>query len=426
MAPSSQWDTAEDVVSGLRDAATLDWSCAGEGTTRILLHIADAPAHGERYNGGCWDRFSVKDPPGGAAARDPLPHLKQLMMQKVHYYFCKINGSTDTMIRMFNADLGKAYVHQIEMGSADKLVGTVMKTFSTSIMKTVAAAGGVQRCLPAEELEAIEEEEDERETGDAPPEPTNVDDCEHASVDWDALPIQKCAFSCLSPMSSLSALKNPFFPRARIPGCITVKIAPTPFARGCVRWAFHSRAFVENGEVHDFVFKRLLETGSHRGPDYFTQNEEYEVARFLSEQYNAQKPSHCRRVTYKPVAYTVCASDRTAPGKFHFYAAEPYLDGACEVAFEKYCDNVGNWDKTIYDETLLRFAKYTFDATGGYLMVSDLQGRAFGDEFQLTDPALLCKDVWRFGNTNLGYEAMKANYTRVREYLADFPHSGAP
>jgi hypothetical protein len=34
--------------------------------------------------------------------------------------------------------------------------------------------------------------------------------------------------------------------------------------------------------------------------------------------------------------------------------------------------------------------------------VTDLQGVQKGDQFYLTDPVILCKDILRFGNTNLG------------------------
>ena len=44
-------DCAEDVAGGLKKALDLSW----KGDTRIIIHIADAPAHGSEYNGGCGD-----------------------------------------------------------------------------------------------------------------------------------------------------------------------------------------------------------------------------------------------------------------------------------------------------------------------------------------------------------------------------------
>lgn len=46
-------DAAEDVAGGLKKALSLAW----KGDTRIIIHIADAPAHGSEYNGGCNDNY---------------------------------------------------------------------------------------------------------------------------------------------------------------------------------------------------------------------------------------------------------------------------------------------------------------------------------------------------------------------------------
>lgn len=46
-------DTAEDVAGALKKALSLTW----RGDTRIIIHIADAPAHGSEYNGGCKDNY---------------------------------------------------------------------------------------------------------------------------------------------------------------------------------------------------------------------------------------------------------------------------------------------------------------------------------------------------------------------------------
>ena len=52
-------------------------------------------------------------------------------------------------------------------------------------------------------------------------------------------------------------------------------------------------------------------------------------------------------------------------------------------------------------------------------MVTDLQGVRDGNQFILTDPALLCKDKTRFGDTNLGRKfiekCMKATEAMLEE-----------
>ena len=53
-------------------------------------------------------------------------------------------------------------------------------------------------------------------------------------------------------------------------------------------------------------------------------------------------------------------------------------------------------------------------------MVTDLQGVRQGDEYILTDPAILCKDRTRFGDTNLGNalieKCIKATEAMLEEY----------
>ena len=46
-------DGPEDVAGGLKKALSLTW----KGDTRIIIHIADAPAHGSEYNGGMADDY---------------------------------------------------------------------------------------------------------------------------------------------------------------------------------------------------------------------------------------------------------------------------------------------------------------------------------------------------------------------------------
>merc|ERR1712232_890882 len=59
-------DAAEDVAGGLDKATGLDWDVGRDGSTRILVHIADAPAHGNQYNGGCGDDWAEKPTPDGS------------------------------------------------------------------------------------------------------------------------------------------------------------------------------------------------------------------------------------------------------------------------------------------------------------------------------------------------------------------------
>ena len=85
--------------------------------------------------------------------------------------------------------------------------------------------------------------------------------------------------------------------------------------------------------------------------------------------------------------------------------------------FTKYSNNTGYWDADSLNETLLRFTKYTHNATHGYIIVTDLQGVCKGNTYHLTDPVILCKDILCFGNTNLGETFIKKCIDSTKAHL---------
>ena len=63
--------------------------------------------------------------------------------------------------------------------------------------------------------------------------------------------------------------------------------------------------------------------------------------------------------------------------------------------FNKYNSNFGYVNKDEFASTLNAFSHWTYDQTGHYLMVVDLQGIQHGGQYYLTDPAIHCKDPAR-------------------------------
>jgi len=60
-----------------------------------------------------------------------------------------------------------------------------------------------------------------------------------------------------------------------------------------------------------------------------------------------------------------------------------------------------------YNKTIATFSMWTYEYTNKYLMVVDLQGVVSQSHgIVLTDAAILCHDVMRFGATNLGPTAI--------------------
>jgi len=99
---------------------------------------------------------------------------------------------------------------------------------------------------------------------------------------------------------------------------------------------------------------------------------------------------------------------------------EPYLEGA----FTRFSYNTGFWEEGVLDSWLLRFALWTYAVTDGFLMVADLQGVRNGKGYLLTDPVILCTDLSRFGNTNLGAEMMERCKASAEKHLVDLTGAG--
>ena len=200
--------------------------------------------------------------------------------------------------------------------------------------------------------------------------------------------------------------------------------APSPFAEGEIRLAYHGQLAKVGRDLgkNPMVMKsfKYLGRGIHDRDQYLKQMEVSAIAHFLAKEYNKAlaKPSHCLGINVLPVIVVEEVDERNELSGNRRFCAEHLLpSGGTE--FTKYSNNTGYWDEDNLNETLLRFTKYTYDITDGYLMVTDLQGVHKDNTYYLTDPIILCKDILRFGNTNLGEKFMKKCIQSTSEHLKE-------
>ncbi|KAJ3095750.1 hypothetical protein HDU96_001060 [Phlyctochytrium bullatum] len=92
-------DYPEDVKGGLCEVLKLDWRCRH----KVLLHVADAPAHGVGYNGGFRDDY----PDGGPGELTFDEIFRSLVELRVVYNFLRITPNCDQMIEKFNDHLSR-------------------------------------------------------------------------------------------------------------------------------------------------------------------------------------------------------------------------------------------------------------------------------------------------------------------------------
>jgi hypothetical protein len=94
-------DEAEDVAGGISQLRSLDWN---DADVKLIVHIADAPGHGNMFHTPYLsDRFPRGDP-GGLLVMNAISHLSS---HGYDYTFVKINETTDIMIEEFS----KCYIH---------------------------------------------------------------------------------------------------------------------------------------------------------------------------------------------------------------------------------------------------------------------------------------------------------------------------
>jgi len=209
--------------------------------------------------------------------------------------------------------------------------------------------------------------------------------------------------------------------RRGVEGSWYVRLATKPFAEGSCRYAYNGQ--LGNSAVSDTYQRMIIKTFKDSDEsigkrEYLEQIEESRIAAYLAQKYNEQKKSDRLPIRFLEAFVAVTRSDKPK-----IYFVEQPLIGPTGVAkkFTKYCTNAGNWFMEDFDPTLADFALFTHRITRGYLMVMDLQGAKMrtsnGYEFVLTDPVVLCKDLKRFGQTNLGTKCIERCEHATRKLL---------
>jgi len=401
-------DAPEDIAGALGQLILLSWN----HNTKIMFHIADCPCHGEEYHsyGLCGDSH----PTGGPSGSKIGDYLATIQQEGIFYYFGRITSATDIMIEKFNMKMGKDFITTVAMESSEKIVSAVTSSVRTSIhvsalkstKKTVTFADKKRSKLGS----------------------TSSDDMKKyvissAEPDWAQIRAQKVNVFTNVPVNSIRDLRkpkifkiylcNPAATGATRTKEMTVKIADQPFAEGELRIAYRGYLYVKSGE-HSVVLKEFKQLGpkAHDISRYMAQIEISTIASFLAEEYNKIRSPDLLPVKVV-VSRIVEAEHHKKEKESRFYCMEKPLHGE----FIKFSNNTGFWDEDHLDETLLRYSKYTLEATKGYMMVVDLQGIKCEGGYILTDPVILCCDILRFGSTNLGGSAMKRCNDALEAYL---------
>ncbi|CAG8638746.1 31736_t:CDS:1, partial [Racocetra persica] len=370
-------DTPEDVLGGL-DAAInmMTWSNA----TRILIHIGDAPPHGRRFTEGTnilnkHDSYPNGDPYGLTAESV----LKEMQSKNILYHFGLIDESTEVMLEIFSEIIGEFPVFDLMTTGSNPLilVDKFCKATSSAIFSSITLTTTLRNSKSIYDLQRKKLEIN-------PFEP-----------DWTKLSERTGEILCYVPPKTLAEVMDEFYfinLNFTVQN-ISFKLAPQPFSVGAERYAYF--AFnTKLGQDNKLVIKKYHDIKASSMEQYLESVEIFSIAHFLSTEFNiaANRVGINKKVTFIDVKVLCDKTDFNS-----YYTIEKYISN---TEFKRF--NVNSGIITEFHSILEAFAHFTYQYTKGYLVVYDLQGANLHNEFLLTDPAIHCVDLLRFGTTNLG------------------------
>jgi hypothetical protein len=365
-------DGPEDVLGGL-DAAVdkMKWN----HRTRIIFHMGDAPPHGTRFT-SLHDSYPEGDP-HGLTAESVLEKIKSA---EILYHFGKITDKTDEMLNVFHSIIGEFNEFDIHTDSKDPkaLTDKLFESVCSSITSSVTMTSTMERSV-------YERKRKELEMDKLPP-------------DWDILPAKTGKLLHYIFPKTLADIKESKYFKDKsnlVLRKFSFKRAPKPFSSGAERYAYFALD-VTRESAKKIVLKECIDIGRKANSleRYLEMIEVSTVAYFLSKEFNsvAARVGINKKVEFlKP--QVLRHKDDT---DVQCYTIEPKFS----AEFKRFNVNKGVIKE--YHSTLEAFAHFTYEHTGGYLVVYDLQGVELPGRFLLTDPAIHCTDRLRFGKTNLG------------------------
>jgi hypothetical protein len=142
------------------------------------------------------------------------------------------------------------------------------------------------------------------------------------------------------------------------------------------------------------------------------------VAGFLAQQFNAMEGG--KQIT---ILETYAAALKTAVGQNSNWGGFNLQDALPHGKLQHFSNKVGWWHEAA-DEKLMRFSQWTYEVTGGHMMVVNFKGVCTEDGWTLLEPCILCVDTTRFGSGNMGEPAMNCCMARLQANL--IPGSSTP
>ncbi|CAD7696787.1 unnamed protein product [Ostreobium quekettii] len=402
--PFGGGDFPEDVFGGLNAAINLNW----ESETRILIHIADAPCHGDKFlpKGASGDDERHKlDARGRDRSGLSAPRLLSDLRDRAltYHFFHVIANNTIKMVSEFKkiASPMGFKISEVDLkGTPNLLQDAVVNSVTASIAGTLHLMSKKARARRARKGRKVASLSGSKVVmhGKQP--------------NWDEISEEQALEVWCEPPTELEDLCEGL-DLVKRQHAVTLKVASKPFAEGHQRRAYYAQD-VSDSKMFELVMKRF-KNDAKSPSDYSKYEDQMEiqcVAGHLATLFNAKLSSlgFTQKVEFLRVRAIKMIS-RQEP--FHANL-EPLLKGEFEK-FNSNCGYVGG-----LHDVLQAFSHWTYRATNGFLMVVDLQGLKASEGYMLTDPAIHCKELctmdgrYLFGTTNLGQKGMEAFFATHR------------
>ncbi len=348
---------------------------------QVLIHIADAPAHGENFHDRCvHDEYKMGDPTKIDEARLML----EIKRKGIHYWFGFIRKEkTDQMIKMFNDTLrdisdNKMMIEQFDARDREFLVDAVYNSVSSSISSEVDELQGKgRRSLSAYSIDP-------------------------AFPDFDTM--DEYSATTTSTESSVPTLPG---------GTIKFKRGHNPFSQGAERLAFYAFDTMKKCTMVMKKFKkRAVEDVTISRSQYNQKTrDQYErvirahrKATAYAKEFNKRKPHDTPRLEF--VSLTLMEMPPDVDGIVQYFTCEPVMEGP----YQKFNSNAGferGSSSCLYD-VVQAFSHFSWCHSDRKLLICDIQGVRKNDGFQLTDPAIHYVGCRRhYGRTDLGIKGIE-------------------
>jgi hypothetical protein len=447
-------DVPEDVLGGIQKALEADW----KNQTRCIIHIADAPPHGDIFSGHSKrrDDYAVPGTEPHGLTYEPL--FRRMIGLRINYSLLSINGSTDQMAYLFmkeyaaasaewnllpgnkyynHAQFEKKHGSLTEKGVAanwdaahggllfqeaklgttySELRNLVVKSVTSSASRTAVrltqsmsrtACKGSAAMNPSSYLAAIDEDKAGVEETPIPLEavPPKWD-----TPDWldETLHLEGFSPDVAHGVSTLNNMMDHDDNIRLRPIELTIHKRSRPFAQGAMRTASYARTAASDGR---FVVKSFRQ---HRGARRLAHLAEDMRIQTLCKGFALEFNALTRDKHSIDFIVTACLRGKSSPSSSRGTAAvteynslEPYIEGS----YVKYNNNSGYVNHDIaagdaeFNQAAQAFSHFTFERSCGHLLVCDLQGVGH----VLTDPAIhtLDRNRFRLTDTNLNADGFK-------------------